>query len=265
MFTNREVTETAAICNLFTMMSSENIGDAPLKSLQLVQCITASFLLATSFATSAADFNVRIINLTNGITFTPFLVAAHPSGSSLFTPGEAASAGLQAMAEGGDISFLVADLAAVSATVAANPAGGLLAPGASTSVDMNTDGTDNSQLSIVAMLLPTNDAFAGLNAISIPTMAGTYTYDLPAYDAGTEANDELINGGGAPGVPGIPVDPSMASGTGGTGVDSVDSNTTIHIHRNILGDTDLLGGSSDLDSRVHRWLNPVVRVYVTVN
>ncbi len=38
----------------------------------------------------------------------------------------------------------------------------------------------------------------------------------------------------------------------------------VHIHRNALGDTDLEGGASDLDSTVHSWLNPVAKVVVTV-
>ncbi len=40
----------------------------------------------------AADINVRIINLTNGIFYTPFLVAAHTDDSSLFSTGSATSA-----------------------------------------------------------------------------------------------------------------------------------------------------------------------------
>jgi hypothetical protein len=224
--------------------------------------VTASLL--TSQVASATDFNVEITNLTNGITFTPFLVAAHPAGTSLFTVGQPASASLQAMAEGGDISGLVADLMMAGATLAQNPAGGLLAPAMSTNVDMNTDGTANVELSIVAMLLPTNDGFAGLGAIIIPSMPGTYIFNVPAYDAGTEANDELITGGGAPGMAGIPADPGGASGTGGTGVAAADANGNVHIHRNTLGDTDAMGGASDLDSTVHRWLNPVIRVVLTV-
>ena len=220
--------------------------------------------LLTTTSAHAVDFNVRIVNLTNGIYFTPFLVAAHPEGSSLFSVGDPASLNLQAMAEGGDISGLVADLQSLNATIAENPAGGLLAPTASANVDMNTDGTDNVLLSAVAMLLPTNDAFAALNSVSIPTDPGVYVFDLPAYDAGTEANDELLTGGGAPGAPGMPADPGGLAGTGGLGAAGADANTTVHIHRNALGDTDPAGGPSDLDSRVHRWLNPVVRIVVTV-
>lgn len=233
-----------------------------MKTLIKAALLAASMLGAS--VTNATDFNVRIINLTNGIYFTPFLVAAHPDDARLFTTGQPASANLQAMAEGGDTSGLITDLDGLGATISDNPAGGLLEPAASTDVDLNTDGTSNVRLSVVAMLLPTNDAFAGLNAVVIPTEPGTYVYNVPAYDAGTEANDELVTGGGMPGAAGLPFDPGAANGTGGTGAATADANPNVHIHRNVLGDTDDAGGISDLDSRVHRWLNPVIRVVVTV-
>jgi hypothetical protein len=225
---------------------------------------TVAATLFTMQTASAVDFNVQITNLSNGIYYTPFLVAAHPDGTSLFTVGQPASASLQAMAEGGDISGLSADAQAMGATVAENPAMGLLAPATSTNVDLNTDGTSNDRLTVLAMLLPTNDAFAGLNAIAIPTTPGTYVYDVPAYDAGSEANDELLTGGGMPGVPGMPGDPGGTTGMNGTGAAVADANPNVHIHRGSLGDTDATGGTSDLDSRIHRWLNPVIRVVVTV-
>jgi len=224
----------------------------------------ASAIAATS-AAQATDFDVEITNLSNAIYFTPFLVAAHPAGNNLFVSGQPASANLQAMAEGGDISGLEADVTALGSTIVSNPAGGLLGPASSTTFNMNTDGTSNDRLTIVSMLLPTNDAFAGLNAIEIPTEPGTYTFNVPAYDAGTEANDELLTGGGAPGAPGMPADPGGLAGTGGTGAAIADANTNVHIHRGSLGDSNATGGASDLDSSVHRWLNPIIRVTLTVN
>ena len=150
-----------------------------------------------------------------------------------------------------------------------NPNSGLLGPGASTEASLNTDASpDNTQLSVVAMMLPTNDAFIGLNAITIPTTPGTYTYDVNAYDAGTEANDE-VRGSGAAGEAGFPVPPGSpvdtGSGSGGVGIAGVSAEGFVHIHRNVLGDTDASGGTSDIDATVHRWLNPVARVVITVN
>jgi len=220
----------------------------------------------TAGPSAAAQLDIEITNLTRGSWFTPFLVTAHPDNASLFASGQPASASLQAMAEGGDISSLVADVTALNATSVENPAGGLLAPGASATASLNTDGApDNTRLSIVAMLLPSNDGFMGLNAIDIPTEPGRYIYTVNAYDAGTEANDELV-GSGAPGEAGFPAPPPVAaeSGSGGSGV-AASIEGYVHIHRNVLGDDDLAGGRSDMVDTVHRWLNPVVRVVLTVN
>jgi len=227
--------------------------------------ILAVALAATPFLSQAAQFDVEITNPTRGIYFTPLLVTAHPDGISLFETGTPASSQLQAMAEGGDLSGIVGLLNAAGATTIQNPANGLLTPGASTTATLNTDNAAaNTRLSIVAMLLPTNDGFLALNNVEIPTEPGTYTYDLNAYDAGTEANDE-VRGSGTPGQPGLPVPPPLdpVLGNNGTGVAS-SAEGYVHIHRGNLGDTDLNRGSSDIVSTLHRWLNPVARVTLTV-
>jgi len=211
----------------------------------------------------AQNFTVAVTNLTNGIYFTPLLVTAAPSTTHLYTEGMAASANLQAMAEGGDTAGLKTDLMAVGADVAAANATPL-APGATATATFTNTAAANTHLSVVGMLLPTNDGFAGLDSIMVPTAAGSYTFYANGYDAGTEANNELVNGGGAPNTLGIPADPGAANGTGGTGVASVDANTTVHIHRGIIGDTNPTAGISDLDTTVHRWLNPVAQIVVTV-
>ncbi|NRB37430.1 MAG: hypothetical protein HRU20_03050 [Pseudomonadales bacterium] len=225
-------------------------------------CVLAGSVLLPMLAT-AAEIDVKITNLTQGIYFTPLLVASHGDNQHLFETGMAASSSLQAMAEGGDIAALISDAEGLGAMVSANPAGGLLAPSTSTMVSALDTGS-NMYLSITAMILPSNDGFVGLDSWMIPEQAGEYTIYLNAYDAGTEANDELITGGGASGVAGIPFDPAANNGTGGTGVTNTEAVSNIHIHRGNVGDTDASGGSSDLDSRIHRWLNPVAKVVVTV-
>ena len=229
--------------------------------------LSIPFLLACSASVPAlaADFDVTVENLTRGVYFTPLVVAAHAEDTSLFMAGQAASANLQAMAEGGDISGLEADLTAIGATQSNNPAGGLLAPGASATTTLNTDSAAaNTQLTIAGMMLPTNDGFVAVNSLIIPTTAGEYTYYLNAYDAGTEANDE-IRGSGAAGEAGFPVPPplEMAVGTGGTGLTAT-AEGYVHIHRGVLGDTDSSGGLTDISSTTHRWLNPVAKLTITV-
>jgi len=231
---------------------------------QSIAAAVVSISVLIAAPASAREVNVAITNLTNGTYFTPLLVAAHDRHTHLYRAGTEASANLQAMAEGGDISGLIADVEAAGGTYVADPADGVLAPGESAAAKLRLKYRSTTHLSIVAMLLPTNDGFVGMDALRIPNFKGTYTYYLHGYDAGTEANNELINGGGTPGVLGIPADPGGNSGAGASNDAKSDHNPTVHIHRSVLGDNDPDGGISDLDSRVHRWLNPVARVVIKV-
>ncbi len=222
------------------------------------KALTAVALACTAHQVSAADLTIEVQNLTQGIYFTPLLIVAHTPDASLFEAGEAASAEIEAMAEMGELDGLAAIGSAISADALANPAGGLLSPSASTSASLMT-ADSNSVLSIVAMILPSNDGFVGLDNWPIPTEAGTYTVYLNAYDAGTEANDELRTSMPVP----PPLDPLL--GNSGSGVTNTESNATVHIHRGNFGDAQLDGGTSDMVNSVHRWLNPVAKVTVTVN
>lgn len=127
-----------------------------MKIISVKKCITLApvYLSVCLLSTQvqATEYQIDIQNLTRGIYLTPLVVAAHSESGSLFSSGMAASSSLQMMAEGGDISGLVADLTALSATISENPAAGLLAPGAATTTTLNTDAMmDNMYLSIAAM------------------------------------------------------------------------------------------------------------------
>ncbi len=225
--------------------------------------LSVSALVFASSSVMAQDLSIKVTNLTQGLYFTPIITSAHTSDSHIFMSGTEATAELQAMAEGGDISGLATLLSNADANTNENPAGGLLAPGMSTTY-MLTNDSANTHLSMAAMILPSNDGFVGLDSWEIPSEAGTYTINLNAYDAGTEANNEIVNGGGAPGVLGIPAAPGGDSGTNGTGVTDMETNTMIHVHRGSLGDDEMDGGKSDLDNSIHRWLNPVAKLTITI-
>ncbi len=212
---------------------------------------------AMTFSTapvSAAELEITITNATKGIYFTPLIVAAHDSELHMFKVGEAASSELEAMAEEGDISGLASVIGNAGGAVLENPAGGFLDPGVETTFTL--DSGEYGYLSLGAMLLPTNDGFVGLDSWKIPSEAGTYKATLNSYDAGTEANDELVAS--------IPNPPFITFGSGGTGVETAVSNDKVHIHPGNLGDSDPLGGLSDLDSSSHRWLNPVATITIVV-
>lgn len=233
------------------------------KHMTIKKLAAVAALVGSSSLVSAQELEITITNLTHGIYYTPFIVAAHDGTTSFFRSGTPASPELQQMAEGGNIAGLETIFTAANANITSNPAGGLLAPARSTTFTMSTD-DGNNYLSVGAMLLPTNDGFAGLNNWRIPSEPGTYRVNVNAYDAGTEANDEIV-GSGAPGEPGFPNPPPVGVvATGGTGVTTIETNTNVHIHRGNLGDDDPTGGKSDITNYVHRWLNPVVRVTVKV-
>lgn len=251
----------------------------------LTQAIALTLL--SSGAAHAVELTVSITNLTQGMLFTSRLLIAHTDTVDIFEPGTPASEGLTAVAEGGDTSILSAALDTDFASDQTNqPFGGPLAA-ASTSANYQFETNDHPLLSLVTMLIPTNDAFAGLDGWEIPTVPGTYTVTLNAYDSGTEANDEVNSGNstltgpggvalGGTGVPGMATPaPTQANlGSGGTGValesvggvlDDTGAEGNVHIHRNVLGDSNPTGGRSDLNATVHRWLNPVARMTITVN
>ena len=229
----------------------------------ITKLLGVSAIAFTSSTVMAQELSITLTNLTQGLHFTPVITAAHASDNHIFMVGSEATPELQAMAEGGDISGLASMLSNADANISENPAGGLLAPGMSTSYTLTNDSA-NTHLSISTMILPSNDGFVGLDGWKIPTEAGTYTVMLNAYDAGTEANNEIVNGGGAPGVLGIPAAPGGDAGNSGTGVTDTESNSMIHIHRGNIGDEMSDGGKSDLNNSIHRWLNPVAKLTVTI-
>ena len=216
--------------------------------------IAASLFGLFSATSQAQDLTITLTNLTHGIYFTPTIAGAHDSDTSIFTATEAASAELESLAEGGDTSGVYSLLSTAGADLVEST--GPLAPASSTDLVLSNS-ESNSYLSVAAMMLPTNDAFIGLDSWEIPTEAGTYTVYLNAYDAGTEVNDELASS-----IPNPAFVPTI--GSGGTGVATELSNTNVHIHPGVLGDADETGGRSDFNSSLHRWLNPVAKLTVVV-
>lgn len=237
---------------------TNNMMDAMMKTTMHLPSVIKSSLISTSILCAvglqAAELDISITNATKGIYFTPLLIAAHSADAHLFESGTNASAELEAMAEGGDISGLSSLASNAGAVVIENPASGILNPGVAATTSISTGDLD--RLSVTAMLLPTNDGFVGLDSWIIPSTSGTYKVYLNSYDAGTEANDELAAS--------MPNPPFITFGTGGTGVETTVTNDKVHIHPGNLGDTNPAGGVSDINSSAYRWLNPVAIMTVTV-
>ena len=100
--------------------------------------------------------------------------------------GETASEELEYLAEDGDNSFLLA-----LPVVAAGESGmAPIGPGGSETISISIEDNDMPLLSVVTMLMNTNDAFTGISAQSLSQLAvgETRSSTTWAYDSGTEAN-----------------------------------------------------------------------------
>ncbi len=191
-------------------------------------------------------FLVTVTNVTRGQQFTPILVASHRTGVSLFEAGAPASTELAILAEEGDTAPLAALLGSNPRVLDVQVGDGLLDPGASKTVMVRTRGRFD-RVSVAAMLIPTNDAFFALNGVEGPE-GGTLMFSSPAYDAGSEVNDELCAS-----IPGP--DFVECGGPGGGAAVVGGEEGFVHIHAAIHG-------IGDLDASQRDWRNPVARITI---
>ncbi len=192
-------------------------------------------------------FEITVTNLTRGQQFTPILVASHRAGVRLFDLGRPASAELASLAEEGNTAPLAAALRLRSDTGQVVTGTGLTNPGASTTLIVDARG-GFGHFSVAAMLIPTNDGFFAVNGARLPNGAETMTLMSPAYDSGTERNDETCAS-----IPG----PFFAecNGSGGGASPSGGEEGYVHIHAGMHGIGDFKPSNRD-------WRNPVARITV---
>ena len=196
-------------------------------------------------------YTVAIENLTSGQPFTPPVVVAHSDQMDLFEMGQAASAEVREIAENGNIAPLVA-LVEGSADVFDSVAGDApIMPGESATFMI--DAPAGSLLSIVSMLICTNDGFTGIDAWALPA-SGSQTVDSDAYDAGSETNTEDF----ADIVPPCQGLIGVMSDDEGTGMSNpaLAEGGVITMHAGIQG-------GDDLTVADHGWTGPVARITVS--
>ena len=100
--------------------------------------VALSIGAASRPAGGGQGYVVTVTNLTPGQIFSPILVAAHDESTSLFRPGAAASSELALLAEEGDNSALLAALSGQAGVADAQSGPGVVMPGTSQSVLINT-------------------------------------------------------------------------------------------------------------------------------
>ncbi len=148
--------------------------------------------LLTAQVALAADrtWEVTITNVTASQIIGPPVVATHNHKARIFRAGKPASDELAAIAEDADSSGLLAALEDDENVLSVAAGSGPLFPGDSVTLMVTTSG-DFQRLSAVSMLVTTNDAFFGVDSHILHDGRKDTSIDAPAYDAGSEANDEL--------------------------------------------------------------------------
>ena len=208
----------------------------------LATLVIALLLPAAASAQPGITYRVTITNLTRSEPITQPVVATHNIGVHLFVPGKAAPVPLVPLAEDGEPLTLATALEGSPGVLDVAVGDGPIPPGGSTTVDVIARGR-SVFLSAVGMLATTNDTFFGLDSFYLPGPPWYRTVEVPAYDAGSEANTEDCAA-----IPGPPCNnPGVRVTDGAEGVVSVSNG---------------IQGVGDLDPTVWDWRNPVVRIQI---
>jgi hypothetical protein len=211
----------------------------------IASCLLGASMLSATSAFAYGDktfsYKVTITNLTPGQPLAPVMVATHRPGVEFFEDGGAPSDELARLAEAGDGAPMAAKLASLPKVDEAKVStGGLTFPGQTTTVMISSKRTI-THISVGAMLGATNDAFFAIKDAPVPWFTRKVTYMAPAYDAGSETNDELA---------------STVAGLGGeTYSPNDDGEGFVHIHNGVHGIGDLVPAT-------HGWLNPTAKITI---
>lgn len=192
------------------------------------------------------SYEIKVVNLTAAQPMSPVAVVLHNKGA-LWEIGQSASNALEMLAESGDNSVVLAD----PMVLAGKSGAGVLLPGASETISVSITDTQPMMLSLATMLVNTNDAFTGVNAMQLKdmVMGESMTLMTNTYDAGTEKNSELMAT-----IPG-PV-------AGGEGFNAErDDIDLVTMHAGIVSKDD--GLSQSVLSAANRFDNPTLMVTIT--
>jgi hypothetical protein len=198
------------------------------------------------------QYQVTITNLTKGEPFSPTAVIIHDAQMEpIFTLGEPASEGIWSIAEGGNTAPLVAALSGNPHVIDIQVAGDApYGPGESRTVILDGgNGFGGLRISLAGMLGITNDSFFALNGETVPNFVPFYyneysqVFMAPAYDSGTEVNNEDCN---------------YVAGCGGTLRMTDGAEGYVYVSSGIHG-------IGDLDPAELDWNNPVAKITVRVS
>jgi hypothetical protein len=214
--------------------------------------------LATAIAGSpvqtgrSTSYEVTVTNVTRGQIMSPPIVVVHDPAIKLFEVGQPASDELAAVAEDADATGMLAYLAGMMGNGVDDYAiaDDVVMPGQS--VTLQVDAQRGCRvLSLVSMLVTTNDGFVGIDSTPLngcgtvitPSARHGIAIAATAYDAGSEANTESCEH-----IPGPPCGSHFVRVTDG-------AEGYVHVHAGIHG-------IGDLTPAMHDWRNPAAEVWI---
>jgi spondin N len=216
---------------------------------RMLLALVAAALLAAPAAAWSNDgddgsprtWNVTVTNLTRpgSQPLSPPLFVVHSSRADVWSLGAIASHPVAAIAEDANnepAESALADLPGVLHVFTG--AGEAIPPGASRTYEVETSGRHN-RLSLLTMLVNTNDAFTGLDSLRVGGRGAALS--TQAYDAGSERNNE-----DADFIPGPCCGNPFVRDPEGE---------LIRMHPGIAG-------TGDLDPAVYGWSGPVARIQI---
>ncbi|MDX1695469.1 MAG: spondin domain-containing protein [Ketobacteraceae bacterium] len=200
------------------------------------------------------SYRISLTNLTAGQPLSPLAVVLHDADWRALQVGEPASVALENLAESGAVSDLLAQAEAADSDYATMTGAGIILPGASETLEIETDASGTFFLTLLSMLVNTNDGIVALNGADLEGLAvgDQLTLDLMAYDAGTEANSESADT-----VPGPAATGGLREGFNASRDDIRDE---VFAHAGVVTSDD--GLTRSVLTEAHRWQSPVARVVV---
>ena len=188
-----------------------------------------------------ATYLVTVENLTpaGSQPLSPVGTVVHRQRTDVWSTGYPASAALAGVAEDANVPAFV-DTYSQTPGVSSALVGGAAPIGPGESVSFEIEAGRGQRLSLVSMLVNSNDAFTGLDSVKLGRRM--QVFEVGAYDAGTEINNE---------------DPAFIPGPAGSGPGiRAPEGGVITPHDGIIGQT---GG---IDPALYDWDDPVARITI---
>lgn len=233
---------------------------------------------AAEDAVPTYDYEVTFVNLSQGQPMSPPVLATHEGPGVIWKLGAAASNGVVQIAENGNNGPMIAELAAGRSDnrifdfvqAGATPLAPASSPGSAKEATAPCTGgcpdrvtarihapAGAPRLSVVSMLVCTNDGFTGHDSIELPLVVGKERIvELRGYETTTERNTELLADIMPPcqGIVGVPSS-TKAPGTAQSNPALAEKGSIVP-HRGVAG-------TGDLQVARHGWADPVAKLIIT--